>query len=155
MKVVKMNDDRTAFVKNAREFLKDEDRSEVTRAEVMAVVAKYEMKRPSWLLKLKTGNRGCYFLPTTDGRYGNEETAIASAVDVVSTPVSNVVAMAPRGIEVLEEQDSYIPEKFTGYVPWGNFNTLKKVIKSEIFYPIFITGMSGNGKTLKIGRAHV
>ena len=150
MKVVKMNDNRTAFVKNAREFLKDEDRSEVTRAEVMAVVAKYEMKWPSWLLKLKTGNRGCYFLPTTDGRYGNEETTIASAVDVVSTPVSNVVAMAPKGIEVLEEQDSYIPEKFTGYVPWGNFNTLKKVIKSEIFYPIFITGMSGNGKTLMV-----
>jgi len=61
-----------------------------------------------------------------------------------------VVAMAPKSIEVLEEQDSYVPEKFEGYVPWGNFNIVKKVLKAEIFYPMFITGMSGNGKTLMV-----
>ena len=147
MKVVKMNNERTVFVNNAREFLKDENRSEITRAEVMAVVSEYEMKRPSWLLKLKTGKRGCYFLPTTDGRYGNEKTTVPTTN---KEEVSSVVAMVSKGIEVLEEQDSYVPEKFPGYVAWGNFNTLKKVIKSEIFYPIFITGMSGNGKTLMV-----
>ena len=33
---------------------------------------------------------------------------------------------------------------------WGNFNTVKSVVKSKMFYPIFITGMSGNGKTLMV-----
>ena len=47
-------------------------------------------------------------------------------------------------------KDSYVPERFDGYVPWGNFNMVKDVIKSNIFYPIFITGMSGNGKTLMV-----
>ena len=60
------------------------------------------------------------------------------------------VAMAPKAIEVLDEQESYVPERFDGYVPWGNFNLVRDVVKSEIFYPIFITGMSGNGKTLMV-----
>ena len=56
--------------------------------------------------------------------------------------------MAPTAIGVMDNQDSYIPSKFDGYVSWGNFNTVKDVVKSEIFYPLFITGLSGNGKTL-------
>jgi len=60
------------------------------------------------------------------------------------------VAMAPKAIEVLEEQESYVPEKFVGYVTWGNYNVVRDVVKSGIFYPIFITGMSGNGKTLMV-----
>jgi midasin (ATPase involved in ribosome maturation) len=58
--------------------------------------------------------------------------------------------MAPKAIEVLDEQDSYVPERFDGYVPWGNFNTVRDVVKSKIFYPLFITGMTGNGKTLMV-----
>ena len=37
-----------------------------------------------------------------------------------------------------------------GYVPWGNFNMVKQVIKSRMFYPLFVTGLSGNGKTLMV-----
>ena len=58
--------------------------------------------------------------------------------------------MAPTAISVLEEQDSYVPDTFDGYVSFGNFNTVKQVVKSKMFYPIFITGMSGNGKTLMV-----
>ena len=48
---------------------------------------------------------------------------------------------------------SYIPEKDPTYVPFGNFNTLKKVVGSKQFYPVFITGLSGNGKTLGVEQA--
>ena len=61
----------------------------------------------------------------------------------------SVVALATN-VDVQEEQDSYVPEKFPGYVAWGNFNTVKDVLKSETFYPMFITGLSGNGKTLMV-----
>ncbi len=43
-----------------------------------------------------------------------------------------------------------IPEKNENFVPFGNFNTIKKIIKSGIFYPSFITGLSGNGKTFGV-----
>lgn len=43
-----------------------------------------------------------------------------------------------------------IPQKYSNFVPFGNFNDVKKIIQSGIFYPTFITGLSGNGKTLGI-----
>ena len=49
--------------------------------------------------------------------------------------------------------ESYIPEKDGSYVPFGNFSNLRKVITSNQFYPIFITGLSGNGKTMSVEQA--
>ena len=43
-----------------------------------------------------------------------------------------------------------IPQKDDSYVPFGNFNDLKKVVRSGQFYPVFITGLSGNGKTYSV-----
>ena len=52
----------------------------------------------------------------------------------------------------LEAKD-LTPAKDSHFVPFGNFNDLKKVITSKIFYPIFITGLSGNGKTFCVEHA--
>ena len=100
---------------------------------------------------MKTGVRGEYFLPAANGMYGSVDLveAVNSAITTVNETVASV-QMAPSAVGVMDEQDSYIPEKFVGYVPWGNFNTVKDVIKSKIFYPLFITGLSGNGKTLMV-----
>ena len=48
---------------------------------------------------------------------------------------------------------SYVPEKDSNYVPFGNAPSLKKIINSGQFYPVFITGLSGNGKTLGVEQA--
>ena len=48
---------------------------------------------------------------------------------------------------------NYIPEKDDSYVPFGNFNSVRKVISSRKFYPTFITGLSGNGKTMSVEQA--
>ena len=45
------------------------------------------------------------------------------------------------------------PARDDNFVPFGNFTDLKKVIASKIFYPIFITGLSGNGKTFGVEQA--
>ena len=50
------------------------------------------------------------------------------------------------------EQD-LIPLKDDTYVPFGNFADVKKIIKSGLFYPTFITGLSGNGKTFSVEQA--
>jgi len=54
---------------------------------------------------------------------------------------------------VATEVKSLIPEKDNHFVPFGNFNDLKKVLTSKVFYPIFITGLSGNGKTFGVEQA--
>ena len=48
---------------------------------------------------------------------------------------------------------NYIPEKDDSYVQFGNFQSIKKVIQSCQFYPIFVTGLSGNGKTFSVEQA--
>ena len=46
-----------------------------------------------------------------------------------------------------------VPDKDPNYVPFGNFTDLKKIIKSNVFYPTFISGLSGNGKTFGVEQA--
>lgn len=48
------------------------------------------------------------------------------------------------------EHASLVPMAARGYVPFGHFNTVLSVIQSNIFYPAFVTGLSGNGKTMMI-----
>ena len=50
-------------------------------------------------------------------------------------------------------QQNLIPSKDENYVPFGNFSDVKKIIQSGIFYPTFITGLSGNGKTFSVEQA--
>ena len=44
--------------------------------------------------------------------------------------------------------ENLVPNKEETFVPFGNYKDLKNIVKSGIFYPTFITGLSGNGKTL-------
>ena len=46
--------------------------------------------------------------------------------------------------------DVFIPAKESTYVPWGHFKDIELIVKSEQFYPTFITGLSGNGKTFMV-----
>ena len=48
---------------------------------------------------------------------------------------------------------NYIPEKDDSYVQFGNYSSVRKVIQSNSFYPVFITGLSGNGKTMSVEQA--
>ena len=50
-------------------------------------------------------------------------------------------------------EENFVPEKDPNYVPFGNFSDVKKIINSKMFYPTFITGLSGNGKTLSVEQA--
>jgi len=58
---------------------------------------------------------------------------------------------APAVVPPVEQ--NLIPEKDDTFVKFGNFNDLKKIIQSRIFYPTFITGLSGNGKTFSVEQA--
>tara|TARA_B100000035_G_scaffold133963_1_gene113921 strand:- start:1214 stop:2287 length:1074 start_codon:yes stop_codon:yes gene_type:complete len=50
-------------------------------------------------------------------------------------------------------QQCFVPSKDETYVPFGNFTDVKKIIQSRLFYPTFITGLSGNGKTFSVEQA--
>jgi len=60
---------------------------------------------------------------------------------------------APAAIVPAQEQQNLIPDKDDTFVKFGNFGDVKKIIQSRLFYPTFITGLSGNGKTLSVEQA--
>ena len=149
---VKMTEVRKAWVTAANKVLGPV--TTVTRKDIQKVLDETGMSYPGWQVQknLKTGNRGEYYLPYMDGTLAGGVEMPDAVRNEIFAPAVEVpaVAMAPSAIGVMDAQDSYVPEKFPGYVSWGNFNTVKDVIKSGIFYPMFITGLSGNGKTLMV-----
>jgi len=58
---------------------------------------------------------------------------------------------APSAIPAI--QQNLVPDKDPNFVPFGNFADVKKIISSKMFYPTFITGLSGNGKTVSVEQA--
>ena len=58
---------------------------------------------------------------------------------------------APAALPAIEQ--NLIPDKDNTFVKFGNFGDIKKIIQSRIFYPAFITGLSGNGKTFSVEQA--
>ena len=148
-----MNENRKEFVTCALDVL-GSDLKVINRDGIYQVLDAYDgLKFPSWQVSkdLRTNERGEYYVPTLDGEFAKDAASNVNQLSVKKAEVAtSAVAMAPSAIGVMDQQDSYVPEKFEGYVPYGNFNTVKDVIKSGIFYPMFITGLSGNGKTLMV-----
>jgi hypothetical protein len=83
------------------------------------------------LEKFKVG-RGKWNLEITQQKVEEIERTFQSPAVLPSTP------------------QNLIPDKDDTFVKFGNFNDIKKIIQSRIFYPAFITGLSGNGKTLSV-----
>ena len=160
MAKIKMTENRMEFVRAAQCIL-GSDTTTLTRKSIQDVLDNYDgLAFPAWAVgkDLKTEKRGEYYLPNLGGEFSRDAVSNVSQLTlnaedttkVYQVAVDSVAAMAPTAIGVMDQQDSYVPEKFDGYVSWGNFNTVKDVVKSEIFYPLFITGLSGNGKTLLV-----
>ena len=86
--------------------------------------------------------RGIYTLPNVINPSKNVKQNIKKVDEqpVVKSKITTAVAI----------QENLVPNKEDTFVPFGNFRDIKNIIKSKIFYPTFITGLSGNGKTLGV-----
>jgi len=118
----------------------------ITRAQIVELSEKYPdiSKYPPKWLKAQTVAKGEYAVTTTN--------VPADAVPVSPTAIT-VANIKGEVVDTSEEVDSlisFIPDTDQTYVPWGNHKDLEKIIKSELFYPTFITGLSGNGKTFMV-----
>ena len=76
----------------------------------------------------------------------------SAPIPAVAKPQQSPVAMKTEmaDINLLNDNVKIIPEKMSNYVPFGHFSDVKNIIKSDIFFPVFVTGLSGNGKTLMV-----
>ena len=124
-------------------------RTEISRSEINDFVKSGEISNPSWLKydKYKV-SRGVYSLPIA----GNDFSPTLTDVPLVpEEPKEPVVAKAAFVVSSLI--GNIVPDKDPVFVPWGYFKDIKKIVSSKAFYPIFVTGLSGNGKTMNVSQA--
>ena len=124
-------------------------RTDISRSEINDFVDAGEISNPSWLKtdKYKV-SRGVYSLPIA----GNDFSPSLTDVPLVDEePKEPVVSQAAFVVSSLV--GNIIPDKDPVFVPWGSFKDIKKIVSSKAFYPIFVTGLSGNGKTMNVSQA--
>ena len=143
---MKLNTDQI----NAVDFLyKTYGRTEITRSEINDLVKKGKLKNPSWLksdqYKVK---RGVYSLPIEGNDFSPNLTDVPLKEE---QPKTDTVSQAAYVVSSLT--GNIVPTKDPVFVPWGHFKDIKSIVTSKQFYPIFITGLSGNGKTMNVQQA--
>jgi MoxR-like ATPase len=103
----------------------------VSRPQLMEVMAQLNTEKfPLWLMATKAG-RGLYAIDSNAAVAAKPEVKESFQVDLTNT-------------------ESLIPKKDANFVPFGNYTDLENIIKSKIFYPAYISGPTGNGKSTMI-----
>ena len=127
------------FVDTATEMFGDG--AVITKSQKAEAAAKAGVPFPTWFKGEGFAvGYNAYKLPSEGGNVAAPVTAAPAGAEATMV---NLVATNM-------EKQNLVPAKFEGFVPWGNFSLIEKVVKSGMFYPIFITGLSGNGKTLMV-----
>jgi len=118
----------------------------ITRDGIAEVVSESGAPYPYWLTtksEYRYG-RGQYKVPPS----GKKIETVKEKESEMEVAYNNVVQL--RQPKLVEDNEPAVPAKYPDYVPFGFFKDLRNIIKSEMFYPVFVTGLSGNGKTLMV-----
>ena len=139
------------------------DLAKMSKSDLQAVADQSGMKFPHWITRVPTYkvDRGLWMVPV-DGAPAIKAVADSSVgvdkapdpITITSKPaapavVSPVVEMTKGSTSTVTN----IPGKDPLFVPFGNFSDVHSILKSNMFYPIYVTGLSGNGKTFMIEQA--
>ena len=92
--------------------------------------------------------------PTKEAVKKEVKKSIQKDMDIINEPVvAPTQDSQPAVLQMAKLKSSIVnlvPKKDPQYVAWGHFKDIKTILESKIFYPIFVTGLSGNGKTSMI-----
>ena len=122
--------------------LKENFGTELTTADIKGFCAAKNLSYPTVTRRLEQFkiNRGRWNLEVTN--------------ETVETLENTFNSPSVRGIGIIEAvKQNLVPDKDATFVKFGNFADIKKIIQSRLFYPTFITGLSGNGKTFSVEQA--
>ena len=164
---------RTAAVTWSTE--NNKDLSSVSKTDLSDIADSVDMAFPHWITRVPTYKvgRGTWFVPVDDNtastvkakapvkvESGSPESA-GKADDSVVISADEIVKAAvvddrPTMVEMTKGTTSVVtnvPDKDPLFVPFGNFSDVESIFKSNMFYPVYVTGLSGNGKTFMIEQA--
>ncbi len=127
------------------------DKELIERNEIVELVQEHNLPWPSWLTSNMDyrHDRGMYRVPMTERVTPPSLGEIAATPEPCLRDAQSEVTL----IERINTSERFIPDKASWFVPWGHFKDISEVIRSRLFFPVFVTGLSGNGKTVGVEQA--
>jgi hypothetical protein len=129
-------------------------KSEVTTEDIKKICSKIKVAHPYWFTNEEANRlkRGIFKVP------GKMPVSKAQTIDLNAQviPMKKPVESGGNRItNVVTDLDisNLVPNVYKNYVPFGNFDDVLAIVQSERFFPVFVTGQSGNGKTMSIEQA--
>lgn len=144
-------------------FLKNTSAGEVlSRKEVMTITESLGVKPRIGHMMLMSDFPEITKVSRGNYAFGGDPapTPAPTPAPVVSTPapepVMNFRESTPinlRSVSSVSDDEVYVPTKDNTFIKWGEFSKIKKIIESKLFFPTYVAGMSGNGKTMMVEQA--
>ena len=134
---------REEFISNLQALGK----SEVSRSEIKTICQKMGMRSAQWFTKDESNRvaRGMYRVPSSTIALQAKIIPMVKPIDKSLSKISNIATDL--------DSTNLVPSVYKNYVPFGDFEDIVSIVKSEQFFPVFVTGHSGNGKTMSIEQA--
>jgi hypothetical protein len=151
--------------KNAKKFIlacesKFGSEAVITREDIAKICNESDAPMPYWLTTKSEYryDRGQYKVPPSGEKIVKLKESIVKLSEQDCKVPETEMAYQTNTAQVLEfrqpklvdDSEPAVPQKWPDYVPFGFYKDMKNIISSKAFYPIFVTGLSGNGKTLMV-----
>ena len=117
-------------------------RDSYTKAEIKAVALDNDVPTTGLFRTKYRAERGMY-------RFD----AVVTPITAAPAAPKQTVSTDALSVQTSGFTENLIPAKDDLFVPFGNYKTVQNILKSKMFYPVFITGLSGNGKTYMVEQA--
>ena len=161
--MTKPNDKKQAFIDACMEKFECDSNGDhiLTIHQLKEVASDFGMKyAPQWLVKNPANKvgRALFKLPALGEVTSVHASRLVQAAEQYEpTPktekIDNTETKTEAAYVVSSLTGNIVPEKDPNFVNFGDYTSVKSIIASKKFYPIFITGLSGNGKTLGVTQA--
>ena len=145
----------TEQIQQVEALYKHFGKTELHRTEINELVYSGKIKDPGWLKSDDYRvSRGIYSLPIDGNDFSPSLKDVPLTEEKPKTQTADVNETVNQAAYVVSSlTGNIVPTKDPVFVPWGHFKDIKSIVSSKQFYPIFITGLSGNGKTMNVSQA--
>ena len=162
MKTMTAKDKKQAFIDACMSKFESDSNGDhiLTIDQLKDVASTFGMKyAPQWIVKnpVNKVGKGLFKLPALGEVTKVHASRLVQAAEQYESPktekIDNTETKTEAAYVVSSLTGDIIPEKDPNFVTFGDYSSVKSIIASKKFYPIFITGLSGNGKTLGVTQA--
>ena len=126
----------------------------ITTDEIKSICGDIDIAHPYWFTNDDENRvkRGVYKVPNSS--MISQPQTISLQAQVI--PMAKSVEKSEHKIQNIQtdlDTTDLIPKQYKNYVPFGNFDDVYSIVQSMRFFPVFVSGHSGNGKTMSIEQA--